>query len=278
MSSRLFQFGEEIDGYPVRVLNERAVRAAAGLLLLGAMVSFGNAMLLGNFQPTRLFVLIFLMDMGIRVFVNPLYAPSMIVGGWVVRHQTPDWSGAPQKRFAWVLGLLLGLVMAWTMVLHQMVGPINMLVCATCLTLMFFETAFGICLGCKLYNLLSKNKAQLCPGGVCDVPLHREPRPWQWGKAVLMLVFAGYVGLASQWVRSTAPVGLRGFDDMATLEDMGVQGAGQRGAVSGESPATEPATEPVAVPAEADAQRCQVPEFAKALGHEQMWKQHHHCL
>lgn len=269
MSSRLFQFGEEIDGYPVRVLNERAVRAAAGLLLLGAMVSFGNAMLLGNLQPTRWFVLVFLLDMGIRVFINPLYAPSMIVGAWVVRHQTPDWSGAPQKRFAWALGLLLGLVMAWTMVIHQVVGPINMLVCGTCLTLMFFETAFGICLGCKLYNLLSKDKAQLCPGGVCEVPINREPQPRQWGKAVLMLAFVGYAVAAHLWVRATAPVGLRGFDDMATLEDMGVQGADQRGAVA-DDPSASGST-----PGEAE--RCKVPEFAKLLGHEQLWKQHHQC-
>jgi hypothetical protein len=50
------EWGESVEGFPVRVLNERAVRAAAGLLLLGAMVSFMNALLMGNFQPTRWFV------------------------------------------------------------------------------------------------------------------------------------------------------------------------------------------------------------------------------
>jgi hypothetical protein len=35
------------------------------------------------------------------------------VGGWIVRHQAPEWVGAPQKRFAWGLGLLLGLAMAY---------------------------------------------------------------------------------------------------------------------------------------------------------------------
>ena len=59
--SPIFQFGQDIDGYPVRVLNERAVRAAAGLLLLGAFISFANAMMLGNFQPTRFFVLVFVL-------------------------------------------------------------------------------------------------------------------------------------------------------------------------------------------------------------------------
>lgn len=257
-----FQFGEDVDGYPVRVLNERAVRAAAGLLLVGAMVSFANAMLLGNFQPTRFFVMVFMLDMAIRVFVNPLYAPSMIVGGWVVRHQTPDWAGAPQKRFAWGIGLVLGVVMFWTMGINQIVGPINMLVCGTCLTLMFFETAFGICLGCKVYNLFHREKAQLCPGGVCEVPAHR-PQGLGLAQLGVLVAFVGYAVAAGQWVSATRPMGLSGFDDMATLEDMGVTGAGQPGAVNRASPA--------------EAERCQVPEFAKALGHEDMWKKHNNC-
>jgi hypothetical protein len=260
MATRFFQFGEDIEGYPVRVLNERAVRAAAGLLLVGAMVSFSNAMLLGNFQPTRFFVMVFMLDMAVRVFVNPLYAPSMIVGGWVVRHQTPDWVGAPQKRFAWGLGLVLGLVMFWTMGINQIVGPINMLVCGTCLTLMFFETAFGICLGCKLYNLFSKDKAQFCPGGVCEVPTAPPPR-LGWGKMLILLAFVAYAFAAGQWVKATRPVGLSGFDDMATLEDMGMKGA----------------EKPAAVTNPAEAERCKVPEFAKAIGHEEMWKKHNNC-
>ena len=266
MRTGIFQFGEHIDGYPVRVLNERAVRAAAGLLLVGAFISFANAMLVGNFQPTRLFVLMFILDMAIRVFVNPLYAPSMIVGGWVVRHQTPDWMGAPQKRFAWGLGLALGLVMAWTMVVHQVIGPINMLVCGTCLVLMFFETSFGICLGCKLYNLFNKDRAQLCPGGVCEVPATAPKHPMAWGKGVVLVAFVGYAVAAGQWVRSTAPAELSSLDNTATRADMGARGAGSGDAVTGAEPTHH-----------ADTERCKVPAFAKAIGHEDMWKKHNNC-
>ncbi len=251
--SRFFQFGENMEGYPVRVLNERSVRAAAGLLLVGAFISFSNAMLLGNFQPTRLFVMVFMLDMAIRVFVNPLYAPSMIVGGWVVRHQTPDWVGAPQKRFAWGIGLALGLVMFWTMGINQVVGPINMLVCGTCLTLMFFESAFGICLGCKVYNLFNKEKAQLCPGGVCEVPT-APPTRLGLAKMGALLAFVGYAAWAAQWVQATRPVGLGGFDDMATLEDMGLANGGG-----------------------ADTERCTPPVLARWLGHEAQWKRHNRC-
>ena len=52
----------------------------------------------------------------------------------------------------------------------------NLLVCGICLTFMFMETAFGICVGCKIYSLLL-NKGIIpqpevkpaCAGNVCAV-------------------------------------------------------------------------------------------------------------
>ena len=38
-----------------------------------------------------------------------------------------------------------------------------------CLVFLFFETAFGICIGCNIYGLFNKGKAQYCPGEICDV-------------------------------------------------------------------------------------------------------------
>ncbi|MDP3886869.1 DUF4395 domain-containing protein [Hydrogenophaga sp.] len=253
--NKLFQFGETVEGYPVRVVNERAVRAAAGLLFFPALVSFMHSFLLGNFQHTRLFVIVFLIDMTLRM-LNPRWAPSMIVGGWIVRKQTPEWVGAPQKRFAWGLGLLLGLAMLYLMVFNRTMGPLNMLICGSCLLLMFFETAFGICLGCKLYNLFNKEQAQLCPGGVCEVPARRQGWGVSLPQAAVLALFVGTLTLAKGWVDETGPLG--GFDDMATLEDMGLK------PVSGEASA-------------ADAERCQVPAFAKAIGHEEKWKLHNGC-
>ena len=89
MQTSVFQFGQRIDGHDIPVLNERAVRAAAGLLFLLAIVAFMNAWLLGKFQPTRVFVLAFLADFTLRLFVHPRYAPSLILGQWLVRRQQP---------------------------------------------------------------------------------------------------------------------------------------------------------------------------------------------
>ena len=156
--STIFAFGERIEGYDVPVLNERAVRAAAGIVFFFAIVSFMNAWLIGNFQPTRVFVIAFLVDFTLRIFVNPRYAPSLILGQWVVRKQQPEYVGAPQKRFAWAIGFVLALAMLYLVVIRHVVGPINLIVCAACLVLLFFETAFGICIGCKVYNCSTRSR------------------------------------------------------------------------------------------------------------------------
>jgi len=249
--SAILEFGESVEGYTVPVLNERAVRAGAGLLFFLAIIAFMNAWLTGNFQPTRVFVVAFLIDFTVRILINPRYAPSLIVGQWMVRRQQPEWTGAPQKRFAWAIGFALALTMWYLVVLNNVIGPINLIVCAACLTLLFFETAFGICIGCNIYNLFNQEKAQLCPGGVCEVPPADTPGTGMMRFAIVAL-FAVVVGGIAQWVYSTGP--------------QNVQRARQPGTSA-----------PVAPIDPAEAERCKVPDFAKAMGHEEKWKLHNNC-
>ncbi len=246
MTTSLFQFGERLPEFDIPVLNERAVRASAGILLLLAMVAFMNAWLIGNFQPTRVFVIAFLVEFAIRLFVNPRYAPTLIVGQWLVRKQQPEWVGAPQKRFAWAIGFALALLMLYLIVIRQVIGPVNLLVCAACITLMFFESAFGICLGCKLYNIFGKTPAQLCPGGVCEAPAARGPGLGA-AQAGVLVVFAGLVWAAAHWIYASGPAPAPGLAAAAPAVDA------------------------------AEAERCKVPEFAKAIGHEAKWKLHNNC-
>jgi hypothetical protein len=251
MNRSIFQFGEQRPEFAVRVLNERAVRASAGILFFFAFIAFMNAFLLGNFQPTRLFVVVFLLEFAIRIFINPRYAPSLIIGQWVVRKQQAEYVGAPQKRFAWAFGFVLALAMLYLMVLNNVVGPINMLVCSVCLLLLFFEAAFGICVGCKVYNLLNKEKAQLCPGGVCEVP--KADRPGiSLAQGAVLLLFAGLIAFTAQWVYGSGAPPLRSTPAANAPSAAGVR---------------DPAEE----------ERCKVPAFAKAMGHEEKWKQHNHC-
>ena len=123
----LFGFGEVHPDYPVRVLNEREVRAAAGILLVLGMIAFLTTFLTGDFTLTRLMVLAFGADFAIRLFIGPAWAPAMILGRWFVRHQEPELTGAPQKRFAWALGLgIAGIMAVWTMGLN-LSGPVALL-------------------------------------------------------------------------------------------------------------------------------------------------------
>lgn len=247
----VLEFGQQIDGYAVRVLDERAVRASAGILFFLAIISFMNAWLTGNFQPTRVFVVAFLIDFTIRIFINPLLAPSLIVGKWMVGRQQPEYVGAPQKRFAWAIGFVLALGMLYLVVLNNVIGPINLIVCSICLVLLFFESAFGVCIGCKLYNLFNKANAQLCPGGVCEVPPAKGSGA-SLAQIAMVGLFAALVGGTAQWVYSTGPQHTQQVRqaDTATL----------------------------AVPMDpAEAERCKVPDFAKALGHEDKWKLHNNC-
>jgi hypothetical protein len=251
MSNPIFQFGERLPDYQVPVLNERAVRASAGILFFFAFIAFMNAFLMGNFQPTRVFVVVFLVDFTIRIFINPRYAPSLIIGQWIVRKQQAEYVGAPQKRFAWAVGFGLALAMLYLMVLNNVIGPINMIVCSICLLLLFFEAAFGICLGCKVYNWFNKDKAQLCPGGVCEVPAGQGPRT-SHAQMLVLLLFVGLLVAVFQWVYSTGLI---------------------------QRPTAPPAVfnAPAAVPDAAELERCRVPEFVKALGHEEKWKLHNNC-
>lgn len=250
MSTKFLGFGDTLDGYAVPVLNERAVRASAGILFVAALVSFMNAWLVGNFQPTRIFVLMFMADFMVRIFVNPIYSPSFIIGQWFVRKQQPDYVGAPQKRFAWAIALVLSLVMTYLIVLKGVIGPINILVCATCLTLMFFETSFGICLGCKVYNLFHQQQAQLCPGAVCDADAPKAPRVGA-GQIGALLLFGVFTLAVATWAGKHNPYA-------------------RAGNVASDVSATK-SVDP------AEEARCTVPDFAKKLGHEALWKLHNHC-
>jgi len=186
---KIFYFGEQVDEYSVRVINEREARAAAGIMLLLGMYSLLKGYLTADYTPERIMIIAFIIELGIRVLINPKYAPFMVLGRLMVRNQKVDYVGAPQKRVVWSLGLGLGLMMYWLVFQEANMGWLNFAGCVTCVTLLFFEAAFGICLGCYLYNVFNKEKAQLCPGGMCEIKKLEEIQkfnPMQW---VVVVVF-----------------------------------------------------------------------------------------
>jgi len=165
-----FTYGEIVDGYDVPVLNEREARAAAAILFVGAFLGLTNGVMLGTAVFSKYFVTFFAIDFTIRV-IQPRYAPSLLLGRFFVQNQKPEYVGAAQKRFAWILGMILAWPMFYYLVIDFQPNPIKVLVCLICMALLFFEAAFSICLGCKIFQLFKKQDPKYCPGGVCEIRL-----------------------------------------------------------------------------------------------------------
>lgn len=162
---------------PYPVVNERAVRAAAGLMLVVATIAVMLAFFNQMFLPLKIVTTLFFFDFSLRVFtgMTPL-SPFGLLGTLLVRNQKPEWVGATQKRFAWIIGI----VMALSMMIITNLDIRNALptsICMICITLMWMETALGMCVGCKIYSLFvhkgwikTPQHMPACPGGVCESP------------------------------------------------------------------------------------------------------------
>lgn len=162
------QFGENVEGYKITVFNNREIRATAGIMFLMAFISLILILCNGNFVPVKYVLSIFILEFTTRLFINPKYAPLLIIGRLIVSNQNPEFVGAEQKKFAWYIGFTISIIMFFLLVILNAFSPITGIACLLCLILMFSESAFGICFGCKLYGLIRKDKAQYCPGEICD--------------------------------------------------------------------------------------------------------------
>jgi hypothetical protein len=118
------------------------------------------------------------------------------MGRLIVRSQTPEYVGAKQKKFAWMVGLALSGIMFIFLVIVNAYSPITGLICFACLIFLFFESAFGICLACKFYAFWFKEKAQYCPGEVCDVKSRHAIQKTSRAQILVVLAFWVYAFLA----------------------------------------------------------------------------------
>jgi hypothetical protein len=216
--SKLFQFGEQVEGVDIAVLNEREIRAAAGILFLMIFISFMTVVLTDNFLLLKYAVTIFLIDISLRVFISPRFAPTLIIGRLIVRNQTPEYVGAQQKKFAWIIGVVLAAIFFAHTVVMNSVSPVSGIICFICMIFLFFEAAFGICLGCKFYPLFHKQKAQLCPGEVCDPKAKQPIQKTSSFQILTVLVFISLIVLLALFANeyfSTKPFILFGPDSAA---------------------------------------------------------------
>ena len=195
--NNIIQFGENVKGYNIRVLNEREIRASAGILFLATFISLMFIIFKNNFLPVKYVITVFLADFIIRVFVNPKFSPTLIIGRLIVANQVPEYVGARQKKFAWIIGLVLSATMFIFMVIVNSYSPVTGIICLICLVFLFFESAFGICLGCKFYPLFFKVKTQYCPGEVCDVKSKQDIQKTSMNQLFIVFAFVAFIFLAT---------------------------------------------------------------------------------
>jgi Domain of unknown function (DUF4395) len=193
--NKVIQFGENVPGYNIPVLNEREIRAAAGILFLFIFLSLILILSNNDFLLAKYSITLFLTDFIIRVFVNPKYSPSLILGRLIVRNQTPEYVGAAQKKFAWIIGVILSGTMFIFMVIVNSFSPITGLICMMCLIFLFFESAFGICLACKVYKMVYQEKAQYCPGEICDAKSKQDIQKTSGAQLLIIAGFIAYIFL-----------------------------------------------------------------------------------
>lgn len=191
--SRPVKFGEEVSGYNIPVLNEREIRASAGILFVFMFVSLMMIIFKGNFVMIKYVIIVFLTDMIVRVFISPKYSPTLIIGRLIVGRQNPEYVGAAQKRFAWMIGIVLATMMFFLMVVLNSYSVVSGLTCFVCLIFLFFESAFGICIGCVFYKLFYKEKAQYCPGEICDVKAKQDIQKVSLNQVVIVLAFIAMI-------------------------------------------------------------------------------------
>ncbi len=172
-------FGEYIDGTPYKVVDERVIRASAGIMLFLGLIAFVNGFVLNKFDIIPFISGFLALNFSIGLFLNPKYAPTYFLASRIVKGQAALPIGAIQKKFAWSLGLLMsGAIFGLSLMLitdSSFFKPVCFL-CVWCLAFLYFESAFGICVGCMLYHqfldwkILKKPDVKPnCMGDSCDV-------------------------------------------------------------------------------------------------------------
>lgn len=192
---KIIKFGEDVEGYNIPVLNEREIRAGSGILFLATFTSLMFILFKGNFIPIKYVITLFFTDFMIRVFINPKFSPILIFARLIVQNQTPEYVGAAQKKFAWIIGIVLSAIMFFFFVFVNAYSPITGVICLICLIFLFFESAFGICLGCLFYPLFFKEKVQLCPGDVCEVKEKHDIQKTTKSQFLILFAFIGFLFL-----------------------------------------------------------------------------------
>jgi len=184
----LRSFGERVPGLTVAgrklhapVVDERQVRAAAGITMVIGAVAFSYAYFTKQYVPLQVVAGVFFLEFLIRATAGIRYSPIGAIARAMTLGQPPEWVSAKPKRFAWTLGLAMAFAM--TVITNSGIrGYLPRTICLICLTLMWMESALGLCLGCKIYGLLVRRgwttidpEIEVCADRACEPRARTSP-------------------------------------------------------------------------------------------------------
>lgn len=258
---KFFEFGQKIEKYDFKVINERDARASAGIMFLLGTISLFIFILTDNIFWANLFTISFIVEFIVRVFINPRFAPYMALASIIVSNQEPDWVEARPKKFAWFLGVILAAIMSYY-IIFDILTPARLIVCLICLALLYLESVFGICLGCMLYKRLNI-KLYKCPGGVCEIGKKKRSLKASYIVVGLsLLLFTGvFYGLKEFKYHGTTTSNLT-QDQIDAMEfDDAESDDAQMGSDDTQMGSKD----------------CTPPQWVVKIGHEQKWLKHHGC-
>ena len=163
----------EIHGKPAPypVLNERAIRATAGIMFAIGLSTMWYSILTHDRSIMHIIVPIFWLHFIVVTVRWPTYSPISWLGRKMVSNQKPERVWAIQKRFARSLGACMGTIMMIATFLFHAPSYVLISICGTCLLLMWLESAVWLCVWCKLYGRLLRKD-------YIETPEHRPACPW----------------------------------------------------------------------------------------------------
>jgi hypothetical protein len=143
-------------------------------------VAFCYAYFRREYIPLQATASFFFVEFLTRVTLGIRYSPVGVVSRALMHNRPPEWVSAKPKRFAWSIGLAIAFAM--TIITNSGIrGWLPRSMCLLCLTMMWLESALGLCLGCKLHGFLVRHgwaaedeEFEICADGSCRVPWARD--------------------------------------------------------------------------------------------------------
>jgi len=149
----MLAMGQSIPGESGLRINEVATRARAGLLNILSLVTMVIIIFRPELDPIIYVGPFVIFDMSVAaMFGLTPFSPAGLLGTAITMKIKPVWKPTKPKRFAWVLGSVLGITcLAFRLLELPDVWMLSVL--GVCFILTWLEAVLGFCVGCWMHSM-----------------------------------------------------------------------------------------------------------------------------